>query len=85
MDLIYHGSITKNIDGTKKLIVAGEKRLVSIDRCFLKNPQDVKKCQMKSRSCTKKESTVSRKDYDTYMRQRQWIDCLVLVIEQKDN
>ena len=43
MDLIYHGSITKNIDGTKKLIVAGEKGLVPIDRCFLKNPQGVKK------------------------------------------
>ena len=40
---------------------------------------------MKSRSCTKKEATVSRKDYDTYMRQRQWIDCWVLVIAQKDN
>ena len=42
MDLIYHGSIKKNIDGTEKLIVTGEKGLVSIDRCFLKNPQDVK-------------------------------------------
>ena len=31
---------------------------------------------MKSRSHTKKEPTVRIKDYNTYMRQRQWIDSL---------
>ena len=85
MALIQHGCMIKNADGTNKLIGPGRKCLVPTDECFWKNPWNAKKCQMKSRSRTKKEPTVSIKDYKTYMQQRQWIDHWVLPIERKDN
>ena len=54
MDVIYHGCMTKNADETNKLIVSCEECLVPADECFWKNPLDAKKCQMKTRSHTKK-------------------------------
>ena len=35
MDLIYHGCMTKNADGTNKLIGPGEKRLIATYECIL--------------------------------------------------
>ena len=85
MGQIYHGCMTKNVDGTNKLIGPGEKCLVPTGKCFWKDPRDIKKCKVKTRSCTRKESTVSIKDYDNYMRQKQWINRWVLGLLEEDN
>ena len=75
MDLIYHGCMKKkNADGTNNFIVPGEKCLVPTEKCFWKDSQDVRNYRVKTRSCTKKDSTVNIRDYDNYMRQRQWIN-----------
>ena len=58
MPQIYHACMTKNPDGTNK-IDAGEKWLVSTGKCFWKDPQDIKNCEVKTQSCGKKEPTVS--------------------------
>ena len=50
--------MTKNADGTNKSN-AGEKWLVSTGKCFWKDPQDIKNCEVKTQSCSKKEPTVS--------------------------
>ena len=71
MGQIYHGCMTKNVDGTNKLIGPGEKCLVPAEKCFWKDPRDIKKCKVKTGSCSRKESTVSIKDYDNYMGQKQ--------------
>ena len=42
MDKIYHGCFNKNADGTNKIIVAGERCLAPTDKCFGKDPNDVK-------------------------------------------
>ena len=68
-------------DGTNKLIGLGEKCLVPTNRCFWKDPRDVRDCKVKTRNCTEKDSTVSIRDYDTSMSQRQWINRWVLGIE----
>ena len=64
MDKIYHGCMKKNADGSNKLIGPGQKFFVPTADCFQKNPSDVKHCKVKTRSHTKKEPTVSIKDYD---------------------
>ena len=81
MDLIYHGSMTKNADGINKLIGPDGKCLVATDEYFWKDPKDIKHCRVKTRSCIKTEPTVTIKDYNTYIHQRQWIKSR----EQKDN
>ena len=52
MAKIYHGCITKNADGTNKLIGPGEKSLISTDKCFWKEPEDIKSSGVKTRSQT---------------------------------
>ena len=42
MDQIYHGCITKSVNGTNKLIGPGEKCLVPTEECFWKDPRDIK-------------------------------------------
>ena len=85
MDQIYHGCMTKNVDGTNKLIVPGKKCLVPTEKCFWKDPRDIKNRKVKTRSRTKIEPTVSIKDYDTYMRQKQWINRWFLSSAAEEN
>ena len=59
MPQIYHDCMTKNADGTNKIIGPGEKCLFSTGKCFWKDPQDIKNCEVKTQSCSKKEPTVS--------------------------
>ena len=42
MGLIYYGCMTKNADGTNKLIGPGEKYVTPTAQCFWKDPQDVR-------------------------------------------
>ena len=76
MGLIYHGCMTKNADGTKKLIDSGEKCVIPTAQCFWKDSQDVRS-GVKIRSQSAKQPTVSTQDYDYYFqnkeRIRQWI------------
>lgn len=44
--------MTKNTDGTNKIIDLCKKCLVPTDECFWKNPRDIKKYKVKTRSCT---------------------------------
>ena len=53
-----------------KLIGSGEKCHVPTGECFWKDPMDIKKCKVKTTSYTKKEPTVSIKDYNHYMQQK---------------
>ena len=42
MDKIYHGCFYKNADGTNKIIVARKRCFTPTDKCFWKDPNDVK-------------------------------------------
>ena len=53
MNCIYHGCMTKNADGTNKIILAGEKFLVPTAKCFWKYPRDIECMGAKTRSQTK--------------------------------
>ena len=85
MDLVYDGCIAKNANGTNKIIGPGEKYLVPTDKCFWKDPREVRNCRVKARSCTKNNPTVSIKECDTYVCQREWINRWALGIEQKES
>ena len=61
MELIYHGCMIKNADGTNKIIRPGEKCLTLTAQCFWKDPQDVIS-GVKTRSQTLKQPTVSIQD-----------------------
>ena len=85
MEKIYHGCMTKNADGTNKIIGPGEKCLIPTDKCFWKDPRDIKKGEVKTRNCTKKEPIVSIKGYNGYKQQRQWINRWVLCLTEENN
>ena len=77
MELIYHGCMTKNADGTNKIIGPGEKCLTLTAQCFWKDPQDIKSSAVKTRSQAARQPTVSTQGYNYYFenkeRIRQWI------------
>ena len=64
MNRIYHGCFTKNVDGANKIILAAERCLVTTANCFKKYPEDIESIGVKTRSQTKKEHTVSKKQFD---------------------
>ena len=39
--------MTKNADGTNKLIGPGEKSLIPTNKCFWKDPEDIKALELK--------------------------------------
>ena len=65
MDKIYFGCFYKNADGTNKIIVAGEHCFAPTDKCFWKDPNDVKD-GVKTRSRANNEANVSFKAADKY-------------------
>ena len=92
MALIYHGCMTKNADGSNKLIGHGEKCLVPTANYFQKDPEDIKSRVVKTCSQTKNQRTVSIKDYDYYFlnkaRINRWISALdseVYVMKSSDH
>ena len=68
---ICHVCVTKNADGTNKIIGPGEKCLVPLGKCFWEDLQDIENCGVKTRSCTKKEPPVSIKPYRNYFEQKE--------------
>ena len=68
MERIYRGCMTKNADGTNRIIGAGEGCLVATAQCFWKYPEDVKNSGVKTRSQHIKQPTVSIKEYDDYFK-----------------
>ena len=84
MKKIHHVCMAKNADGTNKIIGPGEKCLIPTEKCFWKDPRDIKKGKVKTRSCTKKEPIVSIKGYHDYKQQRQWINRWVLCLAEEN-
>ena len=76
MGLIYHGCMTKNADGTNKLIGSGDKCVTSTAQCFWKYPQDVRS-GVKTHSQLIKQPTVSTEDCNYHFQNKeriqQWI------------
>ena len=64
MDLIYHGCFKKNVDDTNRIIAGGEKCLVPTAKCFWKYPEDIETTGTKTCSQTKKQHSVSKKDFN---------------------
>ena len=62
MDRIYHGCMTKNTDGTNRLIGPGEKCLVPTAWPFCQYIEDMPNIGVKTRS----QYTVSNWSFDTY-------------------
>ena len=85
MAQIYQDYMTKNADGTNKIIGTGEKCLVPTEKCFQKDPQDIRSCGVKTRNRTKKEPAVSIKTYRNYFEQTKWIGYWVLCTETGSN
>ena len=73
--------MTKNAEGTNKIIGPGEQCLIPTNNPFWKQPQDIKNCGVKTRSCTKKEPIVSIQAYRNYCEQKEWLGQWVLVTE----
>ena len=70
--------MTKNADGTSKLIGPSEKWLFPTDNCFWKDPEDIKSSVVKKYNQTINQTAVSNKDYNHNFeneRIRQWIFC----------
>ena len=65
MGKIYHGCFYKNADGTNKIIVARERCFAPTDKCFWKDPNDVKH-GVKTRSRANNKPTVSFQAVDKY-------------------
>ena len=66
MELIYHGCMTKNADGTNKIIGPGEKCLTPTAQCFWKDHQDIKSSGVKTHNQAARQPTVSTQDYNYY-------------------
>ena len=73
MAKIYHGCMTKNADGSNKLVGPSEQCLIPTAACFWKDPCDIKNTGVRTSSRTKNLPTVSIKDYDYYFVNRQRI------------
>ena len=70
MDRIYHGCMTKNADGTNRLIGPDEKCLVPTSQPFWKYVEDIPVTGVKTRRQSKNLSTVSNRTFDTYFRNK---------------
>ena len=55
MNGIYHGCFTKNVDGTNKILLAGERCLCPTAKPLWKFPEDIENVGVKTRSQTKRE------------------------------
>ena len=82
MELIYHGCMTKNADGTNKIIGPGEK-------CLTPTAQDIKSSGVKTHNQAARQPTVSTQDYNYYFenkeRIRQWISCTEMYIMKESD
>ena len=70
MDRLYHGCMTKDADGTNRLIGPGEECPVPTVRPFWKYIEDIETSGLKTRTQYKKQSTVSNTAFDTYFENK---------------
>ena len=80
MNRIYHGCFTKNVDGTNKIILAGDRCLCPTAKPFWKFPEEFEN-GVKTRSQTKKKhQLVTKKAYDEHFENKErihrWITAL---------
>ena len=86
---IYHGCMTKNRDGTNKLIIKGEKCLVPTNKRFWKYSEDVPDV-VKTRKQEKKQKKITYKFYNDYFKQKdiqRWLeagDSEVVILNPSD-
>ena len=74
MNGIYHGCFTKNVDGTNKILLAGERCLCPTAKPLWKFPEDIENVGVKTRSQTKREQQcVTKKAYDEYFENKEHI------------
>ena len=76
MDFIFHGCMTKNADGTNRIIGPGEQYFVPTVNCFRKYPDYVVKHEVQTRFQAKKLHTVSLTAFDRYFKEKstpRWI------------
>lgn len=87
MAQIYHGCMTKNSDGTNRIIGPGW-WFVSTDKCFWKDPEDIDSWGVKTCSQTINQPAVCNKDYNHYFENkkhiRQWISETYTMKESDD-
>ena len=83
MDKIYVGCFYKNADGTNKIIAEGDRCFAPTDKCFWKDPNDVKD-GAKTRSRANDEATVSFQAADKYREDKVYLStCLKSTIPSK--
>ena len=70
MDRLYHGCMTKDADGTNRLIGPGEECPVPTVRPFWKFIEDIETSGLKTRTLYEKQSTVSNRAFDTYFENK---------------
>ena len=70
MDRLYHGCMTKDADGTNRLIGPGEECPVPTVRPFWKYIEDIETSGLKTRTKYKKQATVSNTAFDTYFENK---------------
>ena len=85
MEKMYHGFMTKNADGTNKIIGLGEQCQIPTKNPFWKRPHDIKTCRVKTRSCTRKDPIISLKEYNNYFQEKQRISQWILRTEPANN
>ena len=74
MNCIYHRCFTNNVDGTNKVILAGERCFRQTANSFWKFPENIEN-GVKTRSQAKKEhQLVTKKAYDEYFENSVFID-----------
>ena len=73
MALIYHNCLSKNADGTNKLVGPGEKHLTPTGQCCWKDQKDGC-CGVKTCSQSVSQPTVSTEDYEYYILKKQCIE-----------
>ena len=79
MDCIYHHCFPENAVGTNRIIAKGKKCIISTNKCFWKDPCDVLKYGVKTRSRANDEPIVDFKTFDDYHIKRKWINRWVLL------
>lgn len=87
MAQIYHGCMTKNSDGTNRIIGPGW-WFVPTDKCFWKDPEDIDSWGVKTCSQTINQPAVCNKDYNHHFENkkyiRQWISETYTMKESDD-
>ena len=70
MNRIYQGCMTKNVDGTNRLIGPGEQCLIPTVQPFRKYVEDIPDTGVKKRRQSKNQPTVSNKKFNAHFENK---------------